>query len=383
MIPLSVPSLLGNELKYVKQCIDTGWISSAGNFVNQFEKSISDYTKSNHSVACMNGTAALQTALNILNVGENDIVLTTNLTFVATLNAISYTGATPVLFDIDESTWQINLDLVELWIEENTKIVEAEGTLFSITKKSNKKVAALIPVHVLGGLVDIDKLMSISKKYHIPIVEDSTEALGSTYQGKQAGTFGSLGTFSFNGNKIISTGGGGMIVSDNIDYATRAKHITTTAKTDPLDYFHNEIGYNYRLVNVLAAIGVAQMENFSKILENKKRIDKAYRDGLGHNSEIIFQKHLKGTDPNCWLFTFRTPRMRKLLEYLNKKGIQSRPFWTPMNQLPMYSKCKYIFSKHDVTNKTYSECISIPSSTNLKVLQQEEVINRINDFYKT
>lgn len=383
MIPLSVPSLLGNELKYVKQCIDTGWISSAGNFVNQFEKSISDYTKSNHSVACMNGTAALQTALNILNVGDNDIVLTTNLTFVATLNAISYTGATPVLFDIDESTWQINLDLVELWIEENTKIVEAEGTLFSITKKSNKKVAALMPVHVLGGLVDIDKLMSISKKYHIPIVEDSTEALGSTYQGKQAGTFGSLGTFSFNGNKIISTGGGGMIVSDNTDYATRAKHITTTAKTDPLDYFHNEIGYNYRLVNVLAAIGVAQMENFSKILENKKRIDKAYRDGLGQNSEIIFQKHLKGTDPNCWLFTFRTPRMRKLLEYLNKKGIQSRPFWTPMNQLPMYSNCKYIFSKHDVTNKIYSECISIPSSTNLKVLQQEEVINRINDFYKT
>lgn len=383
MIPLSVPSLLGNELKYVKQCIDTGWISSAGNFVNQFEKSISDYTKSNHSVACMNGTAALQTALNILNVGDNDIVLTTNLTFVATLNAISYTGATPVLFDIDESTWQINLDLVELWIEENTKIVEAEGALFSITKKSNKKVAALMPVHVLGGLVDIDKLMSISKKYHIPIVEDSTEALGSTYQGKQAGTFGSLGTFSFNGNKIISTGGGGMIVSDNTDYATRAKHITTTAKTDPLDYFHNEIGYNYRLVNVLAAIGVAQMENFSKILENKKRIDKAYRDGLGQNSEIIFQKHLKGTDPNCWLFTFRTPRMRKLLEYLNKKGIQSRPFWTPMNQLPMYSNCKYIFSKHDVTNKIYSECISIPSSTNLKVLQQEEVINRINDFYKT
>lgn len=381
MIPLSVPNLTGKELEYVSQCIKTGWVSSAGQFVTDFEKHISGYTRTNFSIACMNGTVGLQTALNTLRVSNKEIVLTSNLTFVATLNAISYTCAQPIIFDINESTWQINLNLVEKWIVENTKLKEDKGILGSYTTKTNQRIAAIIPVHVLGGLTDPEKLLSISKKYHIPVVEDSTEALGSKFKGQHAGTFGKLGVFSFNGNKIISTGGGGMIVTGDKLLAKRAKHLTTTAKTDPMDYFHDEIGYNYRLVNVLAAIGVAQMENFSNILKRKKQIDHVYREELSSISEIIFQDHIEDSDPNCWLFTFRTPRMRKLLEYLNKNSIQSRPFWTPMNRLPMYSSLNYI-NNSDVTGKIFSECISIPSSSNLTEIQQEEVINNIKRFYR-
>ena len=310
-IPLSSPNLNGNELKYVKRCIETGWISSAGEFVNNFETQISNYTKTNYAIACMNGTAGLQTALNVLGVSNNDLVITTNLTFVATLNAINYTNAEPLLFDIDESTWQINLELVQEWLVENTIVKETNGRLHSYTKKTNRRIGAIIPVHVLGGLVDIDHLLVISEKHHIPIVEDSAEALGSFYNGKSAGSFGKFGVFSFNGNKIISTGGGGMLVTDDKDLSVKAKHITTTAKTSPVDYFHDEVGFNYRLVNVLAAIGVAQMEQFTVILKNKKKIDYNYRTELNGLSDIIFQKHIKNSDPNCWLFTFRTSKMRK------------------------------------------------------------------------
>lgn len=381
MIPLSVPTISGNEWQYVKDCLDTGWISSAGKFVNDFENQIAQYVKINHAIACMNGTVGLQSALNVLGVSNNDIVLTTNLTFVATLNSISYTGAEPILFDIDQSTWQIDLNLVENWLNENTILKEYKGQLHSYTQKSNKKIGALVPVHVLGGLADIEKLLAISEKYHIPIMEDSTEALGSTYRAKSAGTFGRIGVFSFNGNKIISTGGGGMIVTNDKILAQKAKHITTTAKTDPLDYFHDEIGYNYRLVNVLAAIGVAQMEKLPQILQRKKEIDQIYRQELISVPEIIFQNHIEGSDPNCWLFTFRAPKMRELLKFLNAKGVQSRPFWTPMNRLPMYAHLDYI-NQNDITGKIFSECISIPSSSSLTEEQQEEVIRKIKKFYR-
>ena len=381
MIPLSTPNLSGNELHYVRECIRTGWISSAGSFVNQFEDQVADFTNTNHAIACMNGTVGLQTALNILGVKKDNIILTTNLTFVATINAISYTGAEPILFDINKLTWQIDLDLVEEWIIENTTLKEYQGKFGSFTKKTNKRIGAIIPVHVLGGLVDMEKLLNISRKYHITIVEDSTEALGSNFRGKSAGSFGKIGVFSFNGNKIISTGGGGMLVTDNFNLGKKAKHITTTAKTDPLDYFHDQIAYNYRLVNILAAIGVAQMEQLSLILKKKKLIDHNYRSQLNELNNIIFQGHIEGSEPNCWLFTFRTTNMRKLLDHLNSNGIQSRPFWTPMNRLPMYSNLEYI-TKGDVTEKIFSECISIPSSSNLTEGQQDEVISTIKKFFK-
>lgn len=378
-IPLSTPNLFGNEQKYVEKCLKTGWISSAGQYVNLFEQAITEYTKINHSIACMNGTVGLQTSLNLLGVKPNDIVLTTNLTFVATLNAIMYTNAHPILFDIKEDTWQMDLELVINWLERETKLITKDDKTWSIYKKTGQRIAALLPVHVLGGICDPEKLKQISKSFSIPLIEDSTEALGSFYKDQHAGSFGNIGVLSFNGNKIISTGGGGMILTNDHHLAKRAKHITTTAKSDDLFYVHDEIGYNYRMVNILAAVGVAQMENFITILNNKKQIDRRYKLELGSINSLSFQKHIDHSEPNCWLFTFRTPKMLRLLNFLNSNGVQSRPFWTPMNRLPMYSQFEYVNEK-DVSGNIFNECISIPCSSNLTEQQQDKVIKSIKSF---
>ncbi len=381
MIPLSIPNIKGNEWKYVKDCLDTGWISSAGDYVNKFEQAIQSYTGVKHAIACMNGTAGLQVSLKLAGVSSDDIVIAPNLTFVATLNAITYSGAEIALIDVFEDSWQMDIDLLQIWLENNTmtKFVNEKPVTTEIT--SGKKIGAIMPVYVLGGFIDVDKLVEISTAYGIPLIEDSTEALGSFTNGKHAGTFGLTGVLSFNGNKIISTGGGGMILTNDKEIANRAKHITTTAKTNPLDYFHDEVGYNYRLVNVLAAIGVAQMENFENILQRKKEIDVLYRSELSGIGDIKFQENDTNSDPNCWLFTFRTKKMRELLDHLNSHKIQSRPFWTPMNNLPMYKNLKYI-SQNDISNKIFKECISIPSSSNLTRDDQHKVISEIKNFYK-
>tara|TARA_Y100001958_G_scaffold159984_1_gene164902 strand:+ start:22295 stop:23440 length:1146 start_codon:yes stop_codon:yes gene_type:complete len=381
MIPLSIPNITGNEWKYVKDCLDTGWISSAGEYVYKFEEVIQNYTGVKHAIACMNGTAGLQISLNLSGVSSNDIVIAPNLTFVATLNAISYIGAEIALVDICEDSWQMDIDLLQSWLENNTSTEVVNGKTITRDNNSGKKIGAIIPVYVLGGFMGIDELVEISANYGIPIIEDSTEALGSFKKGKHAGTYGLTGVLSFNGNKIISTGGGGIILTNDKDIANRAKHLTTTAKTDSLNYFHDEVGYNYRLVNVLAAIGVAQMENFESILKRKKEIDAFYRNELNGIGDIKFQENDTDSDPNCWLFTFRTKKMRTLLNHLNNNAIQCRPFWTPMNKLPMYNDLTYI-SKKDFSNKIFKECISIPSSSNLSEVDQNKVILEIKNFYK-
>tara|TARA_B110000503_G_scaffold141639_1_gene235770 strand:- start:397 stop:1545 length:1149 start_codon:yes stop_codon:yes gene_type:complete len=382
MIPLSIPNINGNEWKYVKDCLDTGWISSAGAYVTKFEEAIQNYTGAKYAIACMNGTAGLQVSLTLAGISGNDIVIAPNLTFVATLNAISYSGAKIALIDVCESSWQIDVVLLQKWLENNTTTEVVNGKPVTTDNNSGKKIGAIMPVYVLGGFIDIDRLLEISSDYGIPIIEDSTEALGSFKNGKHAGTFGVTGVLSFNGNKIISTGGGGMILTNDTDIANRAKHITTTAKTDPLDYFHDEVGYNYRLVNVLAAIGVAQMEKFDNILKRKKEIDALYRSELYGIGDIKFQENDPDSDPNCWLFTFRTKKMRELLNHLNSHKIQSRPFWTPMNNLPMYKDLRYI-SQNDISNKIFKECISIPCSSNLSISDQGTVINEIKNFFKS
>tara|TARA_X000000950_G_scaffold225907_1_gene272614 strand:+ start:28017 stop:29162 length:1146 start_codon:yes stop_codon:yes gene_type:complete len=381
MIPLSVPNIDGNEWQYVKDCLDTGWISSAGAYVNKFEQAIQNYTGAKYAIACMNGTVGLQVSLSLAGVSSNDIVIAPNLTFVATLNAISYSGAQIALIDVCEDSWQMDIDLLQNWLEHNTSSKVVNGKPITTEITSGKKIGAIMPVYVLGGFIDIDRLIEISTTYGIPLIEDSTEALGSFKNGKHAGTFGLTGVLSFNGNKIISTGGGGMILTNEKDIAVRAKHITTTAKTDPLDYFHDEVGYNYRLVNVLAAIGVAQMENFESILKRKKEIDTLYRSELHGVGDIKFQENDPSSDPNCWLFTFRTKKMRALLNDMNSNDIQCRPFWTPMNNLPMYKELTYI-TKNDISNKIFKECISVPSSSNLTIEDQFKVISEIKKFYK-
>ncbi len=380
MIPLSIPQLAGNEWKYVKDCLDTGWISSAGSYVSQFEQLVADYAGVKYGVACMNGTVGLHIAQILSGVTSEDHVIAPNITFIATLNAIKYTGASPILIDVDTQSWQMDLELLESFLQENVVFKEVEGKIYSFNKETNKRIKAIMPVHVLGNIGDMEQLQELAASYHIDIIEDSTEALGSLYKGKHAGSFGTFGVFSFNGNKIISTGGGGVIVTNDEALAQKAKHLTTQAKVSAMEYLHDEVGYNYRLVNVLAAIGVAQMEQFPILLENKKIMDSYYRSELSGIGDIEFQMVLPCVEANCWLFTFKTKYMRELLDYLNSNGVQSRPFWVPMNQLEMFKNDLYV-TENNNSNEIYQTSISIPSSAGITKAEMEIVVQTIKTFY--
>jgi perosamine synthetase len=382
MIPLSVPYLNGNEWKYVKDCLDTGWISSAGSYVTQFEKQIASFVGAKYGIACMNGTVGLHIAQLLAGVTSEDYVIAPNITFIATLNAIKYTGASPILIDVDPHSWQMDLNLLENFLEENVVIREFQGVLQSYHKPTNKRIKAIMPVHVLGNMGEMNKLMEIASKYHLDVIEDSTEALGSCYQKKHAGSFGKFGVFSFNGNKIISTGGGGVIVTNDEELAKKAKHLTTQAKVCSMEYIHDEIGYNYRLVNVLAAIGVAQMEEFPTLLESKRKMDHFYRTQLNGVGDIVFQEVSDDVDANCWLFTFKTKYMRQLLNFLNDNGVQSRPFWMPMNQLEMFKKDIFI-SNDNQSEQVYASSISIPSSAGISLEEMQTVVSKIKLFYSS
>jgi perosamine synthetase len=376
MTLLSAPNISGNEWKYVKQCLDTAWVSSVGAYVNQFEEMMAAYTGCKYAVATSSGTTALHISLLLAGVARQDYVIVPNITFVASLNSIAYTGASPLLIDVDETTWQMDLELLERFLNLHTA-VESNQCVYV---KDKRVIRAIMPVHVLGNMIDMDRLVLIAEKYKLEIVEDATEALGSYYKGKHSGSFGLTGCFSFNGNKIITTGGGGMIVTNDEQIARKAKHLTTQAKSDPFEYMHDEIGYNYRLVNILAAIGVAQMEQLPGFIERKKEIDRLYRQGLTGTGDIVFQKVEAQIDPNCWLFTFKTKKQKGLLDTLNKCGLQSRPFWVPMNQLPMFEKEQYITNR-DRSNIIYHDCLSIPCSTGISNHEIEHVLHVINKFY--
>jgi len=359
-IPLSVPNIAGNEWKYVKDCLDTGWISSVGSYVTQFEEMVAGFAGAKYGVAAVNGTAALHISLLLSGVKRDDYVILPNLTFVASANSIKYLGAEPLLIDADPDLWQMDLDLLEEFLENETD--EKNGELIYI--KDGRRIGAIMPVHILGNMCDMDRFLAIVKKYPLPIVEDSTEALGTTYKGKSAGTFSPLACFSFNGNKIISTGGGGVIVTDDETLAKHAKHLTTTAKASPDEYYHDEVGYNYRLVNVLAAIGVGQMELLPSFIKRKKECVAFYKRELAGVGDIRFQKELPAVETNGWLFTIQTDKQKQLLDHLNANKILSRRFWMPMNKLPMYRDCVYV-QKKDTSDYIYNTCLSIPSSTSI------------------
>ena len=342
---------------------------------------VAKYAGAKYGVACMNGTVGLHIAQVLLGITKEDHVIAPNITFIATLNAIKYTGAQPILIDVDINNWQMDLGLLERYLEQNTEFKTTKSSTYCFDTTTNKRVRAIMPVHVLGNIGDMDRLLSISKKYHLDIIEDSTEALGATFKNKHAGTFGKIGVFSFNGNKIISTGGGGVMVTDDHAIAKKARHLTTQAKISAMDYIHDEIGYNYRLVNVLAAIGVAQMETFNATLQSKASMDRFYRKHLNNVGDIKFQQIPDGTHPNGWLFTFRTSKMRQLLTYLNNNGVQARPFWMPMNQLEMFKKDIYI-TNANVSATVYNTSISIPSSTGITNKQLQTVVEIIKAFYK-
>ena len=376
MLLLSGPNMAGNEWKYVKDCLDTGWVSSVGAYVDQFEKMSAEFAGTKYAVATSSGTTALHICLVMMGVNENDYVITPNITFIATCNSIKYTCADPILIDTDAKTWQMDLDLLEQFLTNDTE--QRNGTCYY--KKDGRRIPVIMPVHVLGNIGDMDRLLLLAKQHNLVVIEDSTEALGSYYKGKHAGSFGLMGTFSYNGNKIITTGGGGMIVTDDETLAKKAKHLTTQAKSDPFEYVHDEIGYNYRLVNVAAAMGVAQMELLPGFIRRKKEIIALYKKELEGVGDISFQQISADVNPNWWLPTIMTAQQKAVLKILNDNKMQSRPFWVPMNQLRMFTD-NIFYNKNNRSDYVYHRCLSIPCSTNITDEEIKAVSEKIKEIF--
>lgn len=339
-IPLHPAVFRGNEKKYLNECIDTTFVSSVGKFVNRFEEMIAEYTGAKKAVVCVNGTNALHMAMMLVGVERNDEVLTQALTFIATCNAISYIGAHPVFIDVDRETLGLSPRSVRAWLEENAEL--RDGVCYN--KNSDRRVKCCVPMHTFGHPVIIDELVIICKEYNIELVEDAAESIGSFYKGQHTGTFGRIGVISFNGNKTITTGGGGILLFQDEELASYAKHITTQAKVPhKWEFIHDEIGYNYRMPNINAALGCAQLEQIDSILKNKRETATAYRDFFSSIVDVEFFEEPKDCSSNFWFNTIivkNKEQRDEILEYTNSNGVMTRPIWELMNRLSMFKNCE-------------------------------------------
>ncbi len=359
VIPLHEPRFIGNEKRYVNECIDSTFVSSVGPFVERFEKEFAEYVGSRYAIATVNGTAALHAALIVAGVDRDDEIITQPLTFIATANAIRYCGANPVFVDVDRDTMGLSPTSLKHFLEQECAVANGR----CINRSSGKTIKACIPMHTFGHPCRIDEIKAICDAWHIILIEDAAESLGSIYKGKHTGTFGKLGAFSFNGNKIITGGGGGVIVTDDEFLAKRAKHITTTAKMPHAwEYVHDEIGYNYRLPNLNAALLVAQMENLGKFLENKRELAAIY-EKFFTGTDIVFVREPKDCRSNYWLHAIivkDTKERDAFLKFSNENGVITRPVWQLMNKLPMFQTCQ----TSDLSNALWLEerIVNIPSS---------------------
>lgn len=364
-IPLSEPVIAGNEWRYVEDCLTSGWVSSVGAYVNRFEREVAAYTGAGSAVAVVNGTAAIHTALLAVGVEPGDEVLVSTLTFAAPVNAIKYCGAHPVLMDADPTTWQMDAGKVERFL--SSECEDRNGVCINL--RSGRRVRAIMPVHILGLACEIDTIVASARRHGLRIVEDATEALGVRYRGRHVGTFGDAGTFSFNGNKIITTGGGGMIVTDDPALEARARYLTTQAKDDPIEYFHKEIGYNYRLTNVAAAIGVAQLEQIDGFIARKRQIAGLYARELSRLPGVVPMPMTPHTESNAWLYTIllapgtTLAARQEVVRGLNARGIGSRPLWHTIHDLPPFAGDQAFAIEHAVD--LYTRAVSLPSGARL------------------
>lgn len=350
MIPLCIPKMAGNEWEYVKECFDTNWVSSVGKYVELFEEKFAEYVNAKNAVVTMNGTAAIELALRTLGIGEGDEVIVSSMTFISPVNAIKYVGAEPVFVDVCRDIYVMDADRIEEMITPKTK--------------------AILPVHIYGHPVDMDKVMEIAKRYNLYVVEDATEALGSEYKAKKAGTIGDIGCFSFNGNKLITTGAGGMLVTNNEELAKKAKYLSTQTKTilENGAFYHEEIGYNFRMPNILAAMGVAQLERIQEYVEAKRAHAELYNELLSGGKGITIQVE-KEYAKNCfWLNSILIEddygmTRDEVIKKLKENGIQSRPFFQPVHTMPPYKQYKH--GNMSVTNEISEKGINLPSSVDL------------------
>jgi len=361
-IPLHEPRFVGNEKKYLNECIDSTFVSSVGKFVDQFEADVSKFTGAKYAIATVNGTAALHIALLMAGVEQNDEVITQPLTFIATCNALSYIGAHPVFVDVDRDTLGLSPEKLAHFLANNTEMIQGE----CVNKTTKRKIKAVVPMHTFGLPIPIDALIEVCQKYNIEVVEDAAESLGSYYKGKHTGTAGLLGTLSFNGNKTITTGGGGMILTNSEELAKKAKHITTTAKIPHRwDFDHDMIAYNYRLPNLNAALGCAQMESLPNYIKNKRDLASLYQDFFKDRAQQ-FVVEPKDTKSNYWLnaLIFSDIKERNsFLEETNDNGVMTRPIWKLMNNLSIYGAAQ----TGNLENAIWLEdrVVNIPSSVRI------------------
>ena len=361
-LPLHEPVFFGNEKKYLNECIDSTFVSSVGKFVDRFEQMVAEYTGAKYAVATVNGTAALHIALKLVGTDKNAEVITQPLTFIATCNAISCCNAKPVFVDVDKDTMGLSPESLKAFLE--TETIQKNGMCYN--KITDKQITAVVPMHTFGHPCRIDEIAAICDAYNIALVEDAAESLGSYYKSQHTGTFGKVAAFSFNGNKTITAGGGGMIITDDEALAKHAKHLTTTAKVPhPYEYIHDEIGYNYRLPNLNAALGCAQMETLDTILQNKRKLAAQYSDFF-IKQNIDFVRESQNAKANYWLnaILLKDKDEKDLfLKETNENGVMTRPIWALMNKLDMFKTCQ----KTDLSNALWLEerVVNIPSGVRL------------------
>jgi perosamine synthetase len=377
MIPLCVPEIRGNEWKYIKECLDTNWVSSVGPFVTRFERKLADYVSTKHAIATCSGTAALHIALLIAGVQHDDEVLVSTLTFVAPANAIRYVGAWPVFMDAEPDCWQMDPQKVIDFLQEDCHWVS--GVLRN--KRTGRRIGAILPVHILGHPVNIDPILEIARKYNLVVIEDATESLGAKYKGRMVGHLGDIACFSFNGNKIITTGGGGMIVTDHDDWAHKAKYLVTQAKDDPLEYIHNEIGYNYRLTNLQAAMGCAQLEHLDDYIAAKRHIARTYAKALKNIPGITPMHEAPWAQSIFWMYTVLVDEIRygidsrALLRHLSNQHIQSRPLWQPLHLNPPFRSLSG--AAYPVAESLNRRALSLPCSVGVTQADLLRVISTL------
>lgn len=364
-VPLHAPLFIGNEKKYLAECIDTTFVSSVGKFVDRFEEQVASYTGSKRAVVCVSGTNALHMGMLLVGVERDDEVLTQALTFIATCNAISYIGAHPVFLDVDRDTLGLSPLAVKRWLSGHAEV--RNGQCYN--KKTGRRIKACVPMHTFGHPMKIDELSAVCNEYHIELVEDAAESIGSFYKGRHTGTFGRVGAISFNGNKTITTGGGGMLLFQDEELGRLAKHLTTQAKVPHRWAFvHDHIGYNYRMPNINAALGCAQMENLDRYVSNKRETAERYREFFSHIPDVEFVVEPANSRSNYWLNAVLLKDRRaqqSFLEYTNDHGVMTRPVWELMNRLEMFRGCE----TDGLENTVWLEerIVNIPSSVRLGV----------------
>ena len=392
MINLHEPLIIGNEWKYLKNCLDRGWVSSSGKYVNDFEKKIAKYTGAKYAVACVNGTSALQISLEIIGVKKGDEVIVPSLTFIAPINAINYNDAKPIFMDIDRY-YTIDIDKTVNFLNQQTNTVTKRSrngnSKITINKKTGRRIAALIVVHTFGNAVNLDKLVSLCRKKNITLVEDAAESIGTFYKSnkfknRHTGTIGKIGCLSFNGNKIITAGGGGGILTNDYKIAKRAKYLTTQAKDDSVYSVHNEIGYNFRLTNIQAALGLAQLECLSNYIKKKKIIHERYKKIINKIVGLQISDAPNFARCNYWLNILEIKKLLskkkllKIIKYLRKNGIEAKPIWHPNHLQKKYRNCQTY--KLNKVNEISQQRLCLPSSSQLTKKQQNFICLKLKNI---